>query len=281
MIAPQADTAELINTYYIIETEAGRIAEPIPAYSAQLLVVVRGKLLITYADGSTAQTSTVTLNSPQLRSADCVLEGPVMIVGASLTQLGWQTLANLPADKVHDQLIPPQAVIPADMIARLETAAAACRAGQLAPRDLCPLLAAPVTARPFAPRADHVTVAHAISRWLASSLDPDLSELYAAVDVSARQLQRICRRFFGVPPAQVLKRWRAMRTAILLAQPGLDETLRNQLLATYSDQAHMINDVRRYTGRTPTQLRRYSLASEVLQPAAHGDAGVALRNLDD
>ena len=51
-----------------------------------------------------------------------------------------------------------------------------------------------------------------LAAW--SGFDPALAELYASVCVSPRQVQRICRRFFGVAPAQVLKRFRALRAAM-------------------------------------------------------------------
>ena len=278
MIAPTADAAGLVNTFYIIETDTGLIAETVPAYSAQIVLTVRGQVTFTYADGSTAQSSTITINAPQMRSADCVLDGPVLQVGASLTHVAWQKLANLPADTVHDQLIPASAILTTDQIAALEAAALACREGRIAPEDLCAQLTAVIAAGPFTLNPSHVAVVEAILRWLASGLDPALGDLYAAADVSPRQLQRICRRFFGVAPAQVLKRFRALRAAMVLSQPGISEKLFDELMATYFDQAHLIRDIRRYTGRTPTILRRQSLGSGLLDPAGHGDAGVVLHS---
>lgn len=273
MIAPTPDSAGLVNTFYLIETEDAFVEEAIPAYSAQLVVVVRGKVTFTYADGSTAQSSTVFINAPQMRSACCVLEGPVLQIGASLTHTSWQRLANLPADRVHDQLIPAADILTPEQIASLETAAAACREGLIAPEALCQHLTEVIAAGRHPLSADHVAVVEVILRWLASGFDPALADLYASVDVSARQVQRICRRFFGVPPAQVLKRFRALRAAMLLAQPGLSETLHDELMATYFDQAHLIRDIRRYTGRTPSQFRAESLARKLLDPSGHGDAG--------
>ena len=278
MIPPPAESAGLINTFYIIETQGGSIEETVPAYSAQLFVMVRGRVTFTYADGSTAQSSTVTINAPQMRSADSVLDGPVLQVGASLTHVAWQALANLPADKVHDQLIPASAILTAQQIASLEAAAEACREGRITPEALCMCLAEVIGAGPFTPRADHVAAVEAILRWLASGLDPALDDLYAGTDISPRQLQRICRRFFGVAPAQVLKRFRALRAAMVLAQPGISQALFDELMATYFDQAHLIRDIRRYTGRTRTILRRQSLGSGLLDPAGHGDAGVVLNS---
>lgn len=278
MIPPPAELAGLINTFYIIDTGAGDFPETVPAYSAQLLLVVRGHIDFTFADGKTATTSTVTINAPQMRSANCVMRGPMLEVGASLTHVAWQKLANLPADEVHDQLIPAEQIFAPDQIAALEAAARACAEGRIAPEELCTPLATAVASGRHAIRPDHVAAVEAILRWLVSSFDPDLADLYAAVSISPRQLQRISRRFFGVAPAQVLKRFRAHRAAMALAQPGLSEEVFDALMATYFDQAHLIRDIRRYTGRTPTQLRKKYLGSGLLDPAGHGDAGAPLNS---
>lgn len=276
MIAPPAEAAGLVNTFYIIETGSEPIEEPVPAYSAQLLVMVRGRIRFTFADGSTGESRTVFINGPQMRSARAVLEGPLLQIGASLTHIAWQKLANLPADEVHDRLIPAEAVLTPDQIATLEAAATACREGRMTPTEVCAALTGVIAAGRYTPRADHVAVVEAISRWLGSGFDPDLADLYANISVSPRQVQRICRRFFGVAPAQVLKRFRALRAAMLLAQPNLSRTLYDELMATYFDQAHLIRDIRRYAGRTPSEFRNGSLSADLLDPKGHGDAGIPL-----
>lgn len=278
MIAPSADAEALVHTFYTIETSAGRIEEAIPAYSAQLIVMVRGRVHFTFDGGATGESATVFINTPQLRSARAVLDGPVLQIGASLTHTAWQRLANLPADEVHDRLLAAEAVLRADQIAALEAAAAACRTGQIAPEDVCAALTEVIAAAPHPLKPDHVAAVEAIRRWLASSFDPPLADLYAGLDISQRQVQRICRRFFGVPPAQVAKRFRALRAAMLLSQPGISRELHDQLMATYFDQAHLIHDIRRYTGRTPSQFGRETLADELLDPSGHGDAGAPLKS---
>lgn len=278
MIAPEANLARWVNIFYVIEADAARVEEIVPAYSAQLLLVVRGQLIMRYADGSTGQAGAIAFNAPQLRAAPCMLEGPAMIVGASLTPLGWQSLANRPVDEVHDRLLPAEALLSAEQMAQLEAAVAACRDGQMAPADLCAPLGDVIAAAPFEQRPDNVAVVEAITAWLGSGFDPQLSDLHAAISVSPRQLQRISRRYFGVPPAQALKRSRAIRAAMLLANPALPEAMRTEMLTTYFDQAHLIRDIRRFTGRTPTQLREETLSSGMLDPAGHGDAAAALRS---
>lgn len=281
MIPPSARAAGLVHTFYIIETDEPRIEEAVPAYSAQLIVMVRGQVNFTFADGSTGQSSTLFINAPQMRAARAMLEGPVLQIGASLTHTAWQRLSNCPADEVHDTILPAEAVLNAAQIATLEAAAAACREGRIDPETLCDHLAEVIASAPHLLRADHVAVVDAILRWLASDLDPAMGDLYGSVAVSPRQVQRICRRFFGVPPAQVLKRFRALRAAMLLAQPNMSEELHDRLMATYFDQAHLIRDIRRYTGRTPTQFRSGSLSAALLDPAGHGDAGAPLKSAAD
>jgi AraC-like DNA-binding protein len=281
LIAPPGELAGMVNTFYIVEMDAGRIEETIPAYSAQLIVLVKGGLRIAYADGHREQSSTVTINAPQMRSAACVLEGPVTLVGASFCHVAWQAFANLAADRVHDRMIPAATVMSAERIAALVAAAGACRDGLISPEALCDDLGAAIAAAPFVPRADHVAAVEAMLAWLASGFDPALGDLHEAVSMSPRQLQRISRRFFGVPPAQVLKRFRALRAMMLLATPGIDEALGDALMASYFDQAHLIRDMRRYTGRTPSQWRKWSLARALLDPAGHGRAGALLRTSED
>jgi methylphosphotriester-DNA--protein-cysteine methyltransferase len=278
MIAPSAEAAALVHTFYTIATEVGRIEEAVPAYSAQLIVMVRGKVRFTFEGGATGQSATVFINTPQMRSARAVLEGPVLQIGASLTHTAWQRLANLPADEVHDRLLPAEAVLTGAQIAALEAAAAACRTGQIAPEDVCAALTEVIAAAPHPLKPDHVAVVEAIGRWLASSFDPALEDLYNGLDVSPRQVQRISRRFFGVAPAHVAKRFRALRAAMLLSQPGIAREVHDQLMATYFDQAHLIRDIRRYTGRTPSQFGRETLADELLDPSGHGDAGAPLKS---
>jgi AraC-like DNA-binding protein len=276
MIAPAADLADRINTFYIIETGHLPIEEIIPAYSAQLLVVVRGRLSIAHADGNLGDIGALALNAPQLRAAPCVLEGPSVVVGVSLTPIGWQALTNLPVDEVHDTLVPLGSVLDAGPLARLEALIAACRDGLQPASALTGELGAIMAATRYTGRADHVAAVHIINEWLSSGFTPTLSQLYESVSVSRRQLQRISRRYYGVPPAQVLKRYRAIRAAIVLANPALPDELRDEVFTSYFDQAHLIRDIRRYTGRTPTQLRARALTHGTLDPGGHGDAAAFL-----
>jgi hypothetical protein len=171
----------------------------VPAYSAQMVVIVRGALEIEHV-GVSERPGTLAINAPQLRAAPCMLGGPALLIGASLTPLGWQALANLPADKVHDRLLAPDAILTGAQNAALVAAAAACAAGRVTPREVCAQMVAEIAAARFALRPDHVALVEAMTRWLGSGFDPPLADLHAAVPVSPRQLQWLSRRYFGARP---------------------------------------------------------------------------------
>ena len=134
-IAPPAELAGWINTFYVIETLEAQIAEVVPAYSAQMVAIVRGALEIEHA-GVSERPGTLAINASQLRAVPCMLCGLALLIGASLTPRGWQALANLPADKVYNQLLAPDAILTGAQNAALVDAAAACAAGRVTPREV-------------------------------------------------------------------------------------------------------------------------------------------------
>lgn len=277
IFAPPAELAGWINIFYLIETPEPQIREIVPAYSAQLVVMARGEVVIEHSAERPLRGGEVAFNAPQLGAAPCVLRGPALVVGASLTPLGWQALANRPADLLHDTLLPAAEVCGPGPAAALAEAAREFAEGRICPDTMRDRMAAVVAAAPHPLRPDHVEVVETMTRWLASGFDPPLSELYDLVALSPRQLQRLARRYFGAPPAQVLKRVRAIRAAMLLANPALPDVLRDDMMTGYFDQAHLIRDIRRYTGRTPSQLRARTISSGLLNPRGHGQAAALLR----
>jgi hypothetical protein len=68
IIAPPAELAGWINTFYVIETHEVQIAEVVPAYSAQMVAIVLGALDIEHA-GVSERPGTLEINASQLRAA--------------------------------------------------------------------------------------------------------------------------------------------------------------------------------------------------------------------
>jgi len=268
---PPTGIARRVNTFYTLETEAGRIEEMMPAYSAQIFVFIRGSAHIRYVGGGEGRSESITINAPLLRAAPFAIQGPALIVGASLTPTGWAALADLPVDKVHDATLSAGDILGADALARIE------RAMEGGAEAVIAALGEVIGAADRGPVAAHMPTIKAIAAWLAGSFNPALESLHRSSPVASRQLQRVSRRYYGVPPAQLAKRVRAIRAAMLLANPDLPEPMREEVLGAYFDQAHLIRDIRRFTGRKPSDLVLKGLARSTLDPAAHGPAADPLR----
>ena len=93
-----------------------------------------------------------------------------------------------------------------------------------------------------------------VASWLGSGIDPPLEHLFEASAYSRRQTQRLVERYFGLPPRELKRKYRALRVISLLAQPDLSEEEQDELADCFYDQSHMIREIRHFVGRTPGDL---------------------------
>ncbi|MHA7820665.1 MAG: helix-turn-helix domain-containing protein [Erythrobacter sp.] len=271
-VAPPANIADLVNSFYAIRTDAGELDEIVPAYSAQLLLFVRGRAVLRPQGSRDYPTATVTCSTPLLHAMPVTFEGPSWILGASLTALGWQALSELPANEVNGKLIDGGELLGKGELTELEALGDECRSGASSPEAVFEQMGALMRSRRERLDPSHVRIVEQIMDWLASGLSPPIADLYREAEVSDRTVQRVTRRYFGVSPSHLVKRVRAIRAAMLLANPDLPQAMREKIIDAYYDQAHLIRDIRRYTGRTPTRLAPGTTFEDTLDPQAHGRA---------
>ena len=92
-----------------------------------------------------------------------------------------------------------------------------------------------------------------VDDWLIGNADPNVDELLETTGLSIRQLERTTRRYYGMPPKKLARKYRALRAAHILALgDSLDES---EFSYTFYDQSHLIREVKQFTGLTPSQLR--------------------------
>jgi AraC-like DNA-binding protein len=183
-------------------------------------------------------------------------------------------LAGLPVDEVHDQNLSPEEVFAPHVAERLNAIAKFDPDEIDAAADaLCEFIReTSIELKPL-----HATMICETTSWLSSAFSPPLEELYARIPLSQRQIQRLSKQYFGSPPTLVLKRFRAVRAAILLSHPELPKTSREEVFSAYFDQSHLIKDIRRYSGRTPRLLDRGSLVGKTFNPEGHGEVAKPVR----
>ncbi len=278
-IGPPADLVDLVHTFYVAEVGPGKLDEPTPAYSAQLVIVVDGHAELEFSHGGITQTGPLFLNAPQLRAGRIRIFGPYRAIGASLTPLGWAVLTGKAADTVHDCDATPEVVAAPGLIRDITDWVSRTKSNDADMEGGVAYLGAILRSATHPIKDRHREFVQAAGQWLGSGLNPSLEDLYADIPLSQRQIQRLCRQFFGASPTQVLMRHRAIRAAMLLSNPDLPQAFRDELTSAYFDQAHMIRDIRRFTGRTPADLAVNSFSQESLDPAGHGATAAVL--LDD
>ncbi|MBV7258613.1 helix-turn-helix transcriptional regulator [Erythrobacter crassostreae] len=277
LIAAPAECADLINTFFVVTSDTASLAEMMPAYSAQMMVYIEGSSDLRPDAGEVFCSQPVTCTAPLLAATPFTLKGPVKIIGASLTPLGWHCLSGLAADEVNNCMVPSETILDAEEIAEMQGLAQECRRGSVPNERICDAMADAIGRRRGQINAEHARFVKAVTKWLSSTLNPPLEALYSEVGISVRSAQRLCKRYFGVSPSRLVKRYRAIRAAMFLANPNLSESMRSDILGIYFDQAHLIRDIRRYTGRTPTALKKTSLMQDTLDPDAHGQGAKILR----
>ncbi|ABC64653.1 AraC family transcriptional regulator [Erythrobacter litoralis] len=267
-VAAPRDLAPYVNTLFVFETDRERLDDILPAYSAQMITFGRGHARMQFGDDHVGESSDAFFLAPMQQAAPFSMKGPVRACGVSLTALGWAAIADLPVDTFGHRRIDADRVLGEGSARAMAAIGADFASGELEAKDACMRLADIVRTSLNPPSDNHADFIMRTVAWLSADFNPDVAELARATALSPRQVQRLCKRFFGKPPATLVKRYRAIRAATLLSQPDLDAAARNEVEAAYFDQAHMIRDIRQFTGRTPKHFRTDapSVTSDTLGP---------------
>jgi len=182
------------------------------------------------------------------------MDGPVHSIGAVLSPLGWAALTGLAAHthgnrlvKASEWLDPQVDELGAQLCEQYRSGAKSGEDCALALAEFIGNNAKPVNAR-------HAELIKQTNAWLASSLNPEVSDLNAQVAYSDRQVQRLVERYFGLPPTALARKYRALRAAALMSLPQLSPEVEAELGEAFYDQSHMIKEIRAFVGRTPARL---------------------------
>ena len=253
-IEPPAAIAPLVTTLYHFRCDEPVIRDIQPAAIGQICLFPFGKGEMRFADGRRDPNHQVGLLTPLSRATPIVVDGPFHAFGAALTPLGWAALTGLHAGEHRDRLLPAASVLGADFGAFGEALLADYRTGARSGPDCARALGESLAsrARPVNPR--HFELIIATGRWLAASFNPEVAALAGIAGYSARQVQRLVERYFGLPPRALARKYRALRAAALLSTPQLRPEDEAELAEAFFDQPHMIREITHFVGRTPARL---------------------------
>src|SRR5690606_26052467 len=110
--------------------------------------------------------------------------------------------------------------------------------------------------------------------------DPDVLRVEQVADrlgVSVRTVQRLARRFVGVPPAAMIRRRRLQEAAQRLREDPATEVAAVAAELGYADQAHLAADFRTVLGFTPSAYRSSAYRSSAYRSGTPGASGQSSR----
>lgn len=249
-LAPAEQLRPFVTTFYALRCDETEIQDCLPAAVGYLTVNLSGSGVLHFADGRSEPSHEAMFLTPTTAAVRIAVQGPWHMIGAALSPLGWAALTGLHAGAVADRVLPAGQVLGAaadDLAQRMRGAEGgdAARAAVLA--DLIGGRLRPVNAR-------HAQAIGAVAKWLSSGFDPPVSALPQQANYSIRQIERLCERYFGVPPKQLARKYRALRVAAMLQAPDSSPEQIAALKDIYFDQSHLIRDMRHYLGRTPNRI---------------------------
>ncbi|WP_374528828.1 helix-turn-helix domain-containing protein [Novosphingobium sp.] len=259
-----------ITTLFTLRCMEREIRDMLPAAVGYLAIVIAGNGTMRFADGRTDQAHPETLLAPTNAAVELKVDGPLDMLAAALSPLGWATLTKLDASRHVDRADDADALLGDgihDLGIRIRRLAAE---GQTSDADLAMLLAEHIGARLGPLNPQHVRLIGQVADWMSDRIDPQLPELLARTGYSPRQLERLVARYFGSTPKQLARKYRALRVVALLQSAETSDEKAAGLVNLFYDQSHMIREVRRFVGRTPQRLA--AADESVLQSA------IALRN---
>lgn len=254
-VAAPGDLAPYLNSLYVWRLPEGQLDDVLPAYSGQMVAFVEGTARMQFDDGCVAQSSDAFFLAPLCQARNFSVSGPAQLFGVSLNFRGWAALSGLSVQDHHDCFLDPDIVLDAYLVEEFQALATRWRKGAIKDSALLDALSDIVRRGISRLPEQHLTVIDRTLEWLSSSFRPELDDLYDMLPYSKRQAQRLVAQFFGQSPVRLVRRYRAVRAATLLSMPQLPEDIEAEIREAFYDQAHLIKEIRFFTGRTPKRLQ--------------------------
>ena len=259
--APSALLAKLVSSFYRLDFDGDHFSEIERADRAQFRFQLRGEGEYHFASGQVAPTYPATIIGPTSAPVRAVASCPLTIFGWGMSPEGWVALMGKESadfvDRAIDarELFGDSIMVLRDKLVQANDFSEQCVIGNNFATD--------IYSHGETPAFEFTTK---VDQWLVEQIDPDVEELIKSTGLSPRQLERITKRYYGMPPKKLARKYRALRAAHALARgDSLDDT---DLGLAFYDQSHLIRELKAFTGLTPSQLK--SGQSELTQVTMDG-----------
>lgn len=246
--APHDTLLPFVSSFYYFDYNGPPKKELERADRAQFRILLRGSGRYHFIDGSDCPTYPVTLVGPTTAPMQTSSDGPTTVFGWGMTPAGWSALMGKAAGDWVDKAFDATDIFgdSLDTLRRNLLDAPDVQSqfaiGQAAAAEIF----ATSDKAPF----EFTSI---VDRWLLDDADHDLEALVTATGMSVRHLERMTKRYYGMPPKKLARKYRAVRAAHKLALgDSLDDT---ELGLSFYDQSHLIREIKQFTGLTPGELK--------------------------
>lgn len=256
-----------IRTCYHFRTNADYLSDALPAVAGQFLIFMCGKGDLHFGSGTIAQSDRAFFIAPTQNSAQYHLNGPLHAVGIGLTELGWAELVGRDLPDCFEATIKAADIFGPEVEDWAEQLSQEYLTEHISPAAIAHQMASFIAQKLKPVDSQTRKLILTTRQWALSEQSNDVHWLYDQFDLSTRQIQRLVKRHFGLAPVQYVKNIRASIAAAILAYQQ-NTAAADETLAQYYDQSHLIRDVRKVTGRSPTQIGnpRESVLTDILEP---------------
>ena len=259
---PAPELAPFVSIYYRVFFDYPQIEDFERADVGYLRLMFGGHGFYNYPGGQRDPDCPVMLLGPATVTASYNITGPLDSFGCVLLPEFWGGIVNADANDYANRArdgVPLLGDEARALFDRMKGLRDVEEMGRMMDAFLIPRIRKPPD--------DHRAVIAKIGDWLSCRPIASPEALYAACDLSPRQVMRLANRYFGAPPKMLARKFRALRTASRLI--GTKGPVPDALTSDYSDRAHMIREIKHFTGLTPRQLQINS--NPIMQVTLHPD----------
>ena len=259
--APEGQLAKSVSSFYRFEYQGDNLSEPERADRAQLRFQLHGGGEYRFTGGHVVETFPITIICPTSAPFHSVASNPLIVFGWGMLPAGWAGLVGKSDKDYCDTAIDAREIFGNSIMHWFEKLANANSFDEQ-------LAIAKSAAAVLHAKTEHAPIEfiNKVDNWLLEHVDPDVELLAHATGLSPRQLERMTKRYYGMPPKKLARKYRALRAAQMLAHgDSLDD---NEVGMAFYDQSHLIREVKQFTGLTPSQLR--AGVSELTQATMEG-----------
>ncbi len=252
LFPPALEVAPFVTTFFRMRCDERKIRDVQPSSIGIVAVMPRGSGHMRFLDGRTEPSYPWMVLTPSSAAATFEITGPWDVFGAMLSPAGWASVTGLCAARHGNRLLRAAQVLPPPLAGAGDELLRDF--AELTTEQMIKIMTTAILASLRPLPEGHMQFIKAVADWLAQSLSPEIDDLFARSGYSARQVQRLTDRYFGLPPRTLARKYRALRAAVLLSRPSLTNDEISAVQDHFYDQPHMIREIRLFAGRTPARI---------------------------